>query len=251
MGNHTSKVGNQFGAVAEAYLSSAVHRQGADLVTIAEKLKSRSIGRALDLGCGAGHLSFAIAPQVESVTAYDLSPEMIGVVQKEADRRGLGNLMVQQGSVEELPFADESFDAVCTRFSAHHWTDVMRALHEVRRVLKPDGTLYVIDLCGPANPLFDTHLQAIELLRDGSHVRNYSLREWRSMIQEAGLHVKSEDSWKLPLDFEAWVGRMKTPEVYVNAIRSLLRNAPQEVREYLQVQEDSSFTPDVVLIEAA
>jgi len=247
---HTGTVQKQFGTVAEAYLTSTVHSQGSDLAAIADKVKNTSGAKLLDLGCGAGHVSFAIAPYVESAIACDLSREMIDVVDKEVKRRELGNISTRQGRAEELPFEDASFDWVCTRYSAHHWTEIRTALREARRVLKRGGTLVIVDICAPANPLLDTHLQAIELLRDESHVRDYSLAEWNTFLQEAGFQSKEQSRWRLPLDFNPWVERMRTPPVYVEAIRSLLQNASQEIRGYFQVTDDCSFALDAVLIEA-
>ena len=205
----------------------------------------------LDLGCGAGHLSFAVAPQVGAVVAYDLSTEMIDIVTNEAMRRDLRNVVTKEGQVESLPFEDASFDWVCTRYSAHHWTEIRRALSEARRSLKRGGGLIVIDTCAPTNPLLDTHLQTIELLRDGSHVRNYTPTEWKSMLMEAGFVVNAQSAWKIPIDFNAWIGRMRTPTVYVDAIRSLLHNAPREVLDYFQVAEDGSFALDTIMMEAS
>jgi ubiquinone/menaquinone biosynthesis C-methylase UbiE len=251
MTSHASKVGKQFGTVAEAYLSSTVHSQGPDLEAITSKLRDQSGARVLDLGCGAGHLSFAVATHVRAVVAYDLSTEMVDIVTKEARRRDLRNVVTKKGQVESLPFEDASFDWVCTRYSAHHWSNIQRALGEARRVLKRGGGLMVIDTCAPTNPLFDTHLQTIELLRDGSHVRNYTPTEWKSMLTEGGFAVGAESTWKLPLDFNAWIVRMKTPAVYVDAIRSLLQNAPREVVDYFRVAEDGSFTLDTIMMEAS
>lgn len=250
MSSHANKVKEQFGPLANAYLSSAVHSQGADLVAMAEKFRNASSAAVLDLGCGAGHLSYAIAPHVKSTIAYDLSPEMLEVVGREAERRNLGNITTKQGYAEELPFEGASFDWVCTRYSAHHWTDVRRTVGEIRRVLKPGGTLIVIDTFAPASPLLDTHLQTIELLRDGSHVRNYTLAEWNAMLEAQGFQVKVQNLWRLRLDFQAWIGRMNAPPVYVDAIRSLLQNAPAEVRSHYEVKEDGSFTLDSMFIEA-
>src|SRR6185437_12969138 len=135
-------------------------------------------GRALDLGCGGGHVSFAVAPHVCEVVAYDLSAEMLAVVATAAHERGLRNLATQQGVAERLPFADASFDYVFSRWSAHHWRDLEAGLREAARVLKPGGTAVFIDTATPAQALLDTFLQAIELLRDPSHVRDYSQVEW-------------------------------------------------------------------------
>jgi ubiquinone/menaquinone biosynthesis C-methylase UbiE len=250
MTTHASKVRKQFGIVAEAYLSSTVHSQGADLEAIKRMLRDQARARLLDLGCGAGHLSFAAAPHVEAVVAYDLSTEMIDIVANEAKRRDLRNILTKEGRVESLPFEDAGFDWVCTRYSAHHWTDIRKALCEARRVLKRGRRLIVIDTCAPTNPILDTHLQTIELLRDGSHVRNYTRTEWKSMLIEAGFVIGAQSTWKLSLDFNAWVARMKTPTGYVDAIRSLLHNAPREVRDYFQVADDGSFTLDSIMVEA-
>jgi len=250
MSHHATKVEQQFGEVAAAYLSSTVHSQGADLVSIADRLQKTPDASVLDLGCGAGHLSFAAAPHVASIVAYDLSADMLRTLAHEARKRGHENILTRQGTVQALPFADASFDFVCTRFSAHHWTEIRTALKEARRVLKPGGGLVIIDTCAPENPLFDTHLQTIELLRDESHVRNYSPSEWNSMLTEAGFAVNAQSMWKLPLDFTAWVTRMRTPDLYVHAISSLLLNASHEVREYFQVEPDGSFVLDTIMIEA-
>ena len=85
---------SRFGAKAANYLTSAVHATGADLErleTMAGKLGPR---RALDLGCGAGHVSFALAQGgARRVTAYDPSPEMLEVVVQAATTRGLEQII--------------------------------------------------------------------------------------------------------------------------------------------------------------
>lgn len=249
--SHDQQVNQQFGQAAAAYLTSAAHAQGADLQRLKALLEGQSAAAVLDLGCGAGHVSFAVAPHAGEVTAFDLSQQMLDVVQHEAQRRGIDNLKVRQGVAERLPFADAGFDLVLTRFSAHHWSDVPRAMQEVRRVLKPGGRFVMIDVMAPDKPLFDTHLQTIELLRDVSHVRNYSFGEWEDFLGRAGFAIAASDRWKLPLDFQAWVTRMQTPAERVDVIRGLLRNAPQEVQDYLVLREDLSFSLDVVMFEVS
>jgi ubiquinone/menaquinone biosynthesis C-methylase UbiE len=250
MTSHTGKVQEQFGSVAAAYLTSAVHSQGADLTMVAEKFSHARNADVLDLGCGAGHLTFAIAPRVRSIVAFDLSSEMLDVVRGEAERRNLPNITTKQGRVGELPFEDATFDSVCTRYSAHHWTNVPHALREIRRVLKPDGTFMLIDTCAPAGPLLDSHLQAIELLRDGSHVRNYSHAQWSEMLHAHGFKVQAHNLWKISIDFNSWVRRMRTPPLHVETLRSLWQHAPEEVRNYFHVAEDSSFQQDSIFIES-
>ena len=248
MTTHDQQTHQQFGTVAAAYLTSSVHAQGADLTRVAAHVSQTPAAKVLDLGCGAGHLSFAMAPHAASVVAVDLSQAMLEVVATEAHQRGLGNIAVEQASAESLPFADAGFDYVCTRFSAHHWGDIRAGLREAHRVLKPGGELVVIDIVAPESPLCDTYMQAIELLRDVSHVRDYAPSEWRRLLGEAGFEVMLFDSWRLRMEFDSWTARMRTPALHVSAIRALIDAAPREVRAHLGVDADYGFDLEAGLI---
>ena len=250
-GSHEALVGGQFGARAEAYLTSAVHAQGADLDALAALARGRAEARVLDLGCGGGHATFAVAPQVREVVAYDLSREMLDGVARTARERGLGNVATAQGVVERLPFADASFDLVLSRYSAHHWRDFTAGLGEAARVLKPGGMAGFVDAVAPDRALFDTYFQAIELLRDCSHVRDYSPAEWASAISAAGLRPGATSRYRVRLDFASWVARMRTPPVQVEAIRALQAAVSAEVTGYFETEPDGSFCIDVALFEAS
>ena len=69
---HTQVVQKQFGEQASAYLSSAVHAQGTEFGLLKAELADKPQARVLDLGCGAGHLSFHVAVLVKEVVAYFL-----------------------------------------------------------------------------------------------------------------------------------------------------------------------------------
>ena len=91
----------QFGARAASYLNSAVHSKGADLDRLTELVGKTKPGHVLDLGCGAGHASFAAAVgEAQRVIAYDPSADMLAVVAAEGARRGFTNLETQAGAAE-------------------------------------------------------------------------------------------------------------------------------------------------------
>jgi len=246
---HEALVGGQFGARAAAYLGSAVHAQGADLQALAA-LVTEPAARVLDLGCGAGHVCFHVAPHAGTVVAYDLSPEMLQVVAQAATDRGLGNVTTQQGVAEHLPFADASFDYVFSRFSAHHWRDLDAGLREVARVLKAGGTAAFVDSCSPGLPLLDTYLQAVEVLRDPSHVRSYSRTDWVAAITRAGLVAGAASQHRLRMQFDVWTERMNTPKVQSDAIRALQKAMSETVTRYYDIGDDGSFDLDVLVIQA-
>jgi ubiquinone/menaquinone biosynthesis C-methylase UbiE len=251
---HDAQVAGAFGATAAAYLTSQVHASGADLerlaATFAADAAAGGHAAVLDMGCGAGHASFAVAPHVREVVAYDLAPPMLATVAAAARERGLASIRTQQGAAEALPFAEASFDWAISRLSAHHWRDVPRALGQARRVLKPGGRLLFIDIAGVDDPLLDTHLQAIELLRDGSHVRDWRAGEWLAMLADAGFDARIDARWRIAIAFGPWVARMRTPAEHVAALRALWQSAPDEVRRYFDVQADGSFKLAAVQIFA-
>lgn len=248
--SHESVVGGQFGSQADAYLKSAVHAAGDDLQALIAVVAEHSGGRVLDLGCGGGHVTFNAAPYAEEVTAYDLSQEMLDVVVGEAQRRGLANVRTRRGVAEQLPFDDAAFDMVLSRFSAHHWQDLEMALREAARVLKPGGLAVFVDSVSPGRPLLDTYYQTIEMLRDCSHVRNYTRAEWEAAVARAGLASLQQKRFRLRLEFSSWVERMRTPRVQVEAIRALQRSVSRTASDYFETEPDGSFTFDIGFFQA-
>jgi ubiquinone/menaquinone biosynthesis C-methylase UbiE len=235
----------QFGSTAEKYLTSTVHSSGLDLQRLSERAKALPASSVLDLGCGAGHASFALARGgARRIVACDPAIQMLEVVQREAAARGYGQIETLAGPAECVARADSSFDLVVTRYSAHHWPDVRRALHEIGRVLKPGGTLIVIDVLAPENPLLDTVLQTVEILRDASHVRNYRESEWRALFAAAHFSDPTVLRWKLPMAFDSWVARIGTSAARIAALQTVFAELPREARDYFAVSHERSFAID-------
>jgi ubiquinone/menaquinone biosynthesis C-methylase UbiE len=247
--SHTSLVTGQFGPRADAYVDSAVHAKGDDLIALEALVAGAKPARALDMGCGGGHVAYLLAKHAAEVAAVDLSADMLAAVARTAEAKGLSNIRTQQASVEKQPFADGEFDFVVSRYSAHHWHDFEGGLREARRVSKPGAPAVFLDVFTPGVALLDTHLQSLELLRDTSHVRNYTLAEWSASLARAGFAVGGIHTWRLHLEFNSWIARMRTPDVLVAAIRALHGAAPQEVRRHFAIEADGSFTIDTMMIE--
>ncbi len=99
----------------------------------------------LDVACGPGIPSLMAAPLVSRsglVTGIDIAPGMVNIAKEKAQEKGFHNVVFQEGDAEALPFPDDSFDVVLCNHGLVHTTDRLKALHEMRRVLKKtSGTL--------------------------------------------------------------------------------------------------------------
>ena len=242
MSTINSAIQDQFGRVAERYRTSTVHATGIDLEQIVQFVQQAPGSRVLDAGCGAGHVAAAVAPWSPEVVACDLTEEMLAQVVQLASERSLSNIQTRRADVAQLPFADATFDVVISRYSAHHWQHPLRALGECARVLKPGGRLLISDIVAPEEPALDTFLQTIELLRDHAHVRDHSVSQWEALFAQLDLTPTLVLRWALPLDFEAWVERMATPEAKVQMLKQLFDTASAEVRHAFVVGDGYDFT---------
>jgi ubiquinone/menaquinone biosynthesis C-methylase UbiE len=246
-------VRSQFGAVADAYVTSSYHASGADLAALVRAAGLTGTEDVLDLGCGAGHAALAMAAGAAHVTAVDVTPDMVATASRYARERGVENVTVRVADVADLPFVDAQFDIVTSRVAAHHFSDPRRALAEAFRVLRPRGRLLLIDSIAPEDAALDTFLNCYELLRDASHVRDWRPSEWLAMLDFAGFDRPTVlQQFAIPLDFQQWVDRMRTPALNVEMIRHLFTDGTTAQREAfaIRTEEPWGFNVNLALFSA-
>jgi len=120
--------------------------------------------RALDLACGTGDIAFAVADRGARVVGLDVTHRMVQLARLKAPVSGAAVRFVT-GDMMALPFRDEEFDLVTTGYGIRNVPDITGAIAEMRRVLKPGGTLLSLDFNRPLNPLvrgvYLTYLTAV------------------------------------------------------------------------------------------
>ncbi|MGI8525345.1 MAG: ArsR/SmtB family transcription factor [Pseudolabrys sp.] len=112
---------------------------------ISEALAGGNFRSLLDLGTGTGRMLELFGPRLERGVGLDLSLEMLAVARDRLERAGLRHCSVRQGDIYDLPLADNSFDAVIIHQVLHFLDDGARAVKEAARVLRPGGSLLVVD----------------------------------------------------------------------------------------------------------
>ena len=143
--------------------------------------------RILEVGCGPGHLSIALADRHKlDVTGIDLDPAMIERAQTNASRDfdlDERRPTFLAADVASLPFADASFDLIVSTFSMHHWADATAGLAELGRVLRPGGRALIWDFRPGSRPLFfgrrHDHIPDPADHSQGSALRVVDSRPWR------------------------------------------------------------------------
>ena len=185
---------------AEAYRESPVHAEGEDLDLVVAWCEPGPDVTVLDVATGGGHVARRLREQGATVVTLDPAPGMKADVVAPA---------------EHLPFADGSFDAVACRVAPHHFHDVLAAVKEMARVARRR-----VVICD--NTFTSEAAEEADRLRDPSHVRNYSVAEWHSFLDLAGLELVDEAFMVRETDFEAWLARTETPEADAPRVRELL-----------------------------
>ena len=220
--NHLERVKQEFARQAETFAAAAAIGDEQLTRRISEALGAGRYGRILDVACGPGILSAVLAETAREVVAFDLTPEMLEKARQRCARAGLTNVTFQEGSATDLPFGDNSFDAVVTRLAIHHFSDPRRVLNEMLRVLRPGGALVVADVVSSDDAEASSVQNAIEILRDPSHVRMLAASELVSVIESAGFKVEMQSTWDKHREFGEWMGIVNDPE-RARPLRTLVR----------------------------
>jgi ubiquinone/menaquinone biosynthesis C-methylase UbiE len=183
---------------AQLYRESEAHREGEDLDLVVEWAEGAET--ALDVATGGGHVARRLRKAGINVVTVDPAPGM----QPDVVSRG-----------EDLPFADRSFDVVACRVAAHHFEDVEKAVFEMARVSR--DRVIVVD-----NLFLDEDAEEADRLRDPSHVRNYTEKEWRELFESAGLRIEEVRRLPKQIEVEPWLERAGTPGSDADRVRELL-----------------------------
>jgi ubiquinone/menaquinone biosynthesis C-methylase UbiE len=220
--DHLQRAQQEFTRQASQFATAAAVTRGDLVQRFVEAVPADAASIILDVACGPGIITAALAPRAREVIAFDLTPEMLAKARQRCAEAGLTNVTFREGSANDLPFPDASFDTVVTRLSVHHFQDPQRPLAEMARVLKPGGAFVLADVVSSETQEESALHNAIEILRDPSHVRMLPVSELHGLIEAAGLTTEHYATWDEPREFEEWARIVDDP-VRVAPLRTVVR----------------------------
>lgn len=220
---HQDRILDQFTRQAVPFSTAPAIRNREALDRIVEMAGAASDDTVLDVACGPGLLVCAFAPIVRHATGIDLTPAMLEQARELERREGLHNVTWRQGDVLTLPYPDGSFSIVSARFAFHHFLDPLAVLKEMRRVCRAEGRIVVAD-SAPAASKADA-FNAVERLRDPSHVRAMPVEELRELFAHAGLGEPRIETYRLEGELEDLLQRSFPNEGDADRIRRIFENS--------------------------
>ncbi len=156
----TEQVREMFDAIAPAYdfMNRAMtfgidrwwRRKAVGLLSLCEH------DDILDIATGTGDLAIRLARKLDpvSVVGVDLSEEMVEIGRKKVRAEGLDDVVtLGLGDCMLLPFTDGSFDAVTCAYGVRNFADIEAGYREMHRVLRPGGTVVILELSTPGSPV--------------------------------------------------------------------------------------------------
>lgn len=224
-----------FGARAEQYVTSPAHADPELLARVVRLAAPQPGWRALDVGTGTGHMALALAPHVREVVGLDLTPQMLERAERARAERGAENVSFTLGDAHDLPFPDGAFQLVLCRRTAHHFSNVARALAEMRRVLARGGRLVIDDRTVPEDDFVDAVMDTLDRLHDPSHVRQWRVSEWRRLLAAAGFGVQDVATYEQSRPLGSLTDGV--PAERARLIEALLRGLSSAEREKLGLRD--------------
>ena len=203
MATHREHIMDQFSRSADLFATFPALTSEETLQLLLRLTDATPKDVALDVACGAGVVVCAFATVVKHATGLDLVPAMIERARALAAEKRLTNVSWREGDVLPLPFANESFSIVTSRYTFHHFEKPQAVLAEMKRVCARGGRILVADMQASEDPMKAAALNRMERLRDPSHARAMPATELQTLFRSLDLTPADPVFCRLEFEVEA------------------------------------------------
>jgi len=197
--SHNESIIAQFNLQAIPYTEVPAHKDGLGIMIAMAEINENDT--VLDVACGTGIVSCEFAKYAKLVTGIDITEGMLAQAKKLEEKNKLRNTEWVLGDVNQMPFEDNRFSVVVSRFSFHHFVDTEQVLEEMIRVCKPQGKIMLVDVAIPKEK--QAAYDRMEKLRDPSHTGALSPKEFEELFKTKQLNNCRQSSYTMEIDLEA------------------------------------------------
>jgi demethylmenaquinone methyltransferase/2-methoxy-6-polyprenyl-1,4-benzoquinol methylase len=155
--------------------------------------------RVLDVCCGTGRDSIALANSGNRVTGIDMSPDMLALAKKKIRKLGVQSVSFLRMKATEIGFHDEAFDVIVSSFALHEmdYDAMMAALKEMYRLLKKDGRLYLVDYGREESVVLQWMFSAYLKVCYPKRVLEFLDYDWSRILAGIGFHLDAIDKCRV------------------------------------------------------
>ena len=137
--NYFDSIADSWNVIRSEYFNETLKYLVLSKVNIKDKI-------CADLGCGTGFISLALSLEGELIFSVDSSKNMLKQLSGIASKKAIKNIQPIIGSMDSIPLFDNSIDVVFTNMALHHVVDAKKAIAEMFRILKDNGTAVISDV---------------------------------------------------------------------------------------------------------
>ncbi len=198
-----AKVREQYNQMAAVYDRRWSHYLSNTLSFLLDWAKISPTDAVLDIACGTGEFERLVLVEhpTQQIVGVDLSEKMFEIAQQKC--RAYPNVSFQNASASVLPFAERSFDVIVSASAFHYFDDPIAALTEMKRVLKPEGEIIILDWCKDylLCQIYDIVLKII----DPAYKQCYTQTKFHSLIVNTGLEIHRATRVRFGLAWELMI----------------------------------------------
>jgi DNA gyrase subunit B len=176
----------------------------------------------LDVCCGSGVVGASFRGKVKRIVGLDLTPEMRALAATRLDH-------VDAGNIYDLPYDDDTFDAVCTREVLHLFPEPERPLAQIHRVLKPGGQ-FIVGQILPFGPEDSAWMFRVFKKKQPLLFNQWLDHEYVAFLESVGFEDVRMSQLEVWESIDVWIDTWETTSLHRHEIRELFYNAPEEVR---------------------
>ncbi|MGH9357550.1 MAG: class I SAM-dependent methyltransferase [Terriglobia bacterium] len=226
---HKAAIQKQFTETLDAYSKYAVKDTPEVMEEKAMFASPQLTDFAMDVACGPGTMTLALAAHVRFAVGVDLTHAMLLRAREFQSERQIAPAGFTGGEAERLPFPDGTFDLVTCQSAFHHMLKPESVLKEMARVAKSEGRLMVVDTLGPEDEEKWQLYNQIEKTRDPSHTNSLRLTAFLKLFDSLRLNIVRQSIKRRERSFRQWMlraGVASTDPRYQETRKLLEESAP-------------------------